>query len=322
MQSAACVHFTDLHPHPRSFREDALAGLRASPKRISPKYFYDRRGSRLFERITELEEYYPSRTETGILSRAATEIGQLSGEDCLLIEYGSGGSTKTPIVLDALPGRPAYLAIDISRDHLLAACEAISNRYPDIDVYAVCADYTHPIPLPAGTGSNRRRLAFFPGSTIGNFTPGAAEDFLRAAAATVGPDGAMLIGVDLKKDPAVLDRAYNDDERVTAAFNLNVLRRMNRDLETDFDLTAFGHKAFYNEQAGRIEMHLESLKAQTVRLGEVEIQFDRAETIHTENSYKYSLEEFRALARRAGFRGTQVWTDDRNWFSVHWLETA
>lgn len=321
MQSSSTtpdVRFTDLHPRLSDFREDALEGLRSAPKRISPKYFYDRRGSQLFDRITRLEEYYPTRTEISILRRAREEIADLADPDCVLIEYGSGSSTKTPIILDALHGRPAYVAIDISRDHLLASCESLSVRRPEIDVHAVCADYTKPIRLPESLG-DRRRIGFFPGSTIGNFSPDGAESFLRSARETLGARGAMVLGVDLKKDKEVLNRAYDDSEGVTAEFNLNLLARMNRELDADFDLSAFSHRAFYNPTRGRVEMHLESLIPQQVEVGGERISFDAGETIHTENSYKYSLEDVDGLAHRAGFRGGRRWLDDDKAFSVHWL---
>ena len=314
------VHFTDLHPQLSDFRQEALEGLSAEQKRISPKYFYDQRGSELFELITELDAYYPTRTEIGILRAVRQQIADLAGPDCALIEYGSGSSTKTPIILDALPGDPVYVAIDISRDHLRAACERLSEDRPDVEVYAVCADYTRPVPLPAGLGF-RRRVGFFPGSTIGNFSPEGAGEFLRNAAGTLGQGGAMILGVDLKKDSDILHRAYDDDEGVTAEFNLNLLARMNRELDADFDLSTFAHRAHYDAGRGRVEMHLESLAPQVVEVGGEEIPFEAGETIHTENSYKYSLEEIDGLARRSGFRPVQRWVDDDEAFSVHWLET-
>ena len=319
MIDTATVPFTDLHPRLSDFHGEALEGLTATPKRISPKFFYDKRGSELFDRITRLPEYYPTRTETGILERRAPEIADRLGDDCLLIEYGSGSSRKIRVLLDALRGRRVrYVAIDISKQHLLESAEALAEAYPETAVSAVCADYTQPIELPAETLAGvQRRVVFFPGSTIGNFAPGQARAFLRRTAELAGPGGGLLIGVDLKKDKAVLDAAYDDAEGVTAEFNLNLLRRMNRELSADFDIEAFAHRAFYNAEAGRIEMHLVSLRDQTVRVDGREIRFQTGETIHTESSYKFAVEEFQALAAECGFRPETVWTDENGLFSVH-----
>lgn len=318
------IHFTDLRPDLGDFLADAVEGLTSTPKRIAPKYFYDQRGSELFDRITRLDEYYPTRTEVSILRDAAPEIARLAGDDCLLIEYGSGSSLKTRILLDALRDRnPSYLAIDISGDHLVASAQQLAEEYPDIDVYAVCADYSRPIALPdQALARASKRLAFFPGSTIGNFTPAAAQKFLAASIGTVGPKGSMLIGVDLAKSKQVLEAAYDDDEGVTAAFNRNLLTRMNRELNANFAPENFRHHAFYDAEKGRIEMHLESKQPQTATLDGREIEFAQGERLHTENSYKYSLDDFRALAARAGYQSAQTWTDPNEWFSVHWLDAA
>lgn len=317
------ISFVDLHPAPSDLRAEALEGLQAMPKRLPPKFFYDRRGSELFERITETEEYYPTRTEIGLLEERAPEIVGRFEPNPLLIEYGSGSSRKVRILLDALEDRPArYLALDISKEHLIASAEALAEDYPNLDVHAVCADYTQEVELPRealdGAG---RRVAFFPGSTIGNFSPAEAEAFLSASAHMVGPGGAMLVGVDLKKDRRILDAAYNDAEGVTEEFNLNLLRRLNRELGADFDVAAFRHLAFYNEREGRIEMHLESLQGQCVRIGEAQIPFRAGETIHTESSHKFDVEELQAMAARCGFEPEHAWTDERDLFSLHWLET-
>jgi dimethylhistidine N-methyltransferase len=317
---AADVSFYDYHPQPADFRAEALAGLREEPKRIAPKFFYDKRGSELFDRICELDEYYPTRTETAILEQYAGEIAALVGEDSMLIEYGSGSSRKIRVLLDALGGRLTYIAIDISKEHLLESAAALSEAYPDLEVIAVCADYTRPFDLPA---SSRRpsgnRVVFFPGSTIGNLNPLDARRFLQTTAGRLGPNGSLLIGVDLKKDPKVLHAAYNDAEGVTAAFNMNLLRRMNEELGAEFDLSSFRHEAFYNRDAGRIEMHLVSLNDQQVRFNGTSVPFRSGETIHTENSYKFDIEEFHALAAEAGFRPERVWTDPRHLFSLHYL---
>ena len=338
---AGGVEFHDFHPDLGDFRQDVLAGLRASPKRIPPKYFYDRHGSYLFEKICELPEYYLTLTETAILRERADEITELvrhdptpattatsSNGECdadpeqsvVLIEYGSGSGRKTRILLDALKGRGTYVPIDISKQHLLESAAEPASLYPELRVVAICADYSKAFTLPPDlSAAGKRRVAFFPGSTIGNLDPAAAVSFLKRIVNVVGPGGAMLLGVDLKKDGVILHAAYNDDQGVTAEFNLNLLVRVNRELGANFDLGSFRHKAFYNDELGRIEMHLESLRDQTVELDGRSIVFRQGETIHTENSYKYTVEEMRRLASRAGFRAGPVWTDDARFFSVHYL---
>jgi dimethylhistidine N-methyltransferase len=320
MSGPAGIEFHDHHPRVDDFREEVLRGLAGKPKQIPPKFFYDKRGSELFERITELDEYYPTRTELSILEEHAAEIADLLGHDCLLVEYGSGSSRKVGLLLDALQGDLTYVAIDISREHLLAACRRLSEAYPNLEVIAVCADYSKPFPLPAPKrGEPKNKVVFFPGSTIGNFSPEQAISFLCNTARQLGTGGSLLIGVDLKKDEDTLHAAYNDAERVTAAFNLNLLERMNEELDADFDLSAFCHRAFYNNERGRVEMHLVSLKSQTVRLNGTGVRFDEGESIHTENSYKFSIDEFQQLAGRAGFQPTRVWTDHKKLFSLHYL---
>ncbi len=316
------ISFTDLHPAESDLRAEALEGLRSIPKSLHPKFFYDRLGSELFERITETPEYYPTRTEIALLEQRAAEIVEYFGPDPVLIEFGSGSSRKVRILLDALEDQPArYVALDISREQLIASAEALAEDYPNLEVHAVCADYTQPVALPevalAGAG---RRVAFFPGSTIGNFALPEAEAFLRAKAKMVGPGGAMLIGVDLKKDVDLLNAAYNDAEGLTAEFNRNLLHRLNRELGADFHLASFRHRAFYNEREGRIEMHLESLRDQCVHVAGERIAFRAGETIHTESSHKFSVEGFQAMAQRSGFQPVKVWTDGQNRFSLHWLE--
>jgi dimethylhistidine N-methyltransferase len=316
----ADVAFYDFHPQAADFHAEALAGLQHQPKSLPPKFFYDKRGSELFDRICELDEYYPTRTETAILEHHAGEIAGLVGEDCVLIEYGSGSSRKIRLLIDELGGRLTYIAIDISRQHLLESARELAESYPELEVIAVCADYSKPFELPSPKRrSSGKQVVFFPGSTIGNFSPPEARRFLQTTAGQVGPGGSLLIGVDLKKDVALLHAAYNDSEGVTAAFNKNLLRRMNVELGADFDLEAFRHEAFYNAAAGRIEMHLVSLNGQQVRLNGASIHFRCGETIHTENSYKFHVEEFQDLAAGAGFRLVRVWTDAQRLFSVHYL---
>ena len=313
------ITFQDCYPQIEDFREEALDGLRRTQKTIAPKFFYDRRGSELFERICELDEYYLTRAEVSILEENARQISELVGEQFLIIEYGSGSSRKIRILLDALGGG-TYIPVDVSRNHLIESATALAEAYRDLEVVAVCADYTRPFPLPETEKFPfGGRMVFFPGSTIGNLTPEQTQDLLQTTARRVGRGGSMLLGVDLKKDKGALDAAYNDSRGVTADFNLNLLERMNRELGADFDLAKFRHAAFYNEGLGRVEMHIESLRPQTVRLDGTSISFTKGETVHTENSYKYGITEFRQLAERAGFEPTHVWTDTDRLFSLHYL---
>lgn len=311
--------FHDLQPHLDSFLNEVLTGLARPQKEIPAKFFYDQRGCALFEQICDLPEYYPTRTETALMQAHAGDMARLLGEHCLLIEYGSGSSLKTRILLDVLHPA-AYVPIDIAAEQLRQSVAAIAEAYPALKVIAVCADYTMPWQLPeSGDYAALRKVVFFPGSTIGNFTPQETSDFLKNVAALVGEGGGMLVGVDLKKDAARLDAAYNDAQGITAAFNLNLLQRINRELGADFDVRSFRHHAFYNEREGRIEMHLASLKPQTVNIGGKRFVFHEGETIHTENSCKYAIDEFQALAVSAGFEPAKVWTDDDHLFAVHYL---
>lgn len=309
----------DCAPDRATFRAEVLTGLQSFEKSLPCKYFYDRRGSQLFDLICDLPEYYPTRTEAGIMRDHAEEMAALFGPDCLLIEYGSGSSTKTRILLDHRPHLAGYVPMDISREHLYHTAAGLAAAYPHLDILPLCADYTAPFDLPAARRPVRSRAVYFPGSTIGNFHPDQAETFLKQIAQVCGPGGGLLIGVDLKKDPQVLNAAYNDAQGVTAAFNMNLLRRMNTELGADFNLDGFVHRAFYNALAGRIEMHLMSLKTQTVHLGSVSIAFEEEETILTECSYKHSLPGFAALASAAGLAVRKVWTDPAQKFSVQYL---
>ena len=300
--------------------EEVLRGLRSPQKELPCKLFYDDLGSQLFEQITALDEYYLTRTESGIMWTAAPEMAARLGPECLLIEYGSGSSTKTRILLQHLERPAGYVPIDISREQLQRSATEIAEAFPQLRVLPVCADYTAPFELPPLGARAARRVAYYPGSTIGNFVPDDARRFLARVAEVCGPGGGLLIGVDLKKDPAILHPAYNDALGVTAAFNLNILQRLNRDLGADFAVDQFRHYAFYNPVFSRIEMHLVSLCEQVVRLGRVSVRFDRGESIWTEASYKYNLDDFAGLARAAGWRVEQVWTDHHNLFSVQYLE--
>jgi len=306
-----------IDPGRAAFRQDVIAGLSLPQKALPPKHFYDAAGSRLFERICRLPEYYPTRTELAITRAQIGAIARFAGRGGVLMEYGSGESLKTRLLLRAL--QPSvYMPVDISEDALRLAVAKLRRAFPAMRIAPVAGDFSRPLDLPRFRGPDRR-VVYFPGSTIGNLTPQEAQAFLRMTRGQVGPRGAMLVGVDLKKDANLLHAAYNDARGVTAAFNLNLLKRINRELDGDFDLRRFEHYAFYNAPLGRIEMHLVSLAAQTVNVGDHRFAFDRGETIHTENSYKYSIEEFQALAAEAGFRGAKVWTDRRGLFSLHGL---
>jgi dimethylhistidine N-methyltransferase len=300
------------------FALDVLEGLRARRKRLPAKYFYDEAGSRLFQRITTLPEYYLTRTELRILEEHAADIACLLPQDCALIEFGSGSGQKARLLLRAASHIAAYLPIDISSAFMRREAERVRRGFPALAVIPVEADFTRPFDLPTAV-ANLPSAGFFPGSTIGNFEPHEAGTFLRHVARMLGPTGLFIIGVDLIKDPAILHAAYNDAAGVTAQFNLNLLTRINRELRANFDLDAFDHHAFYNGEFQRIEMHLASTKPQKVRICGETIDFRAGETIHTENSYKYSIESFTALARGSGWAPLAVCTDAQQYFSVHVL---
>jgi dimethylhistidine N-methyltransferase len=302
----------------RAFRDDVLAGLQAEQKRVPPKYFYDEVGSQLFQRITALTEYYLTRTETAILERHAGEIARLIPADAAMIEFGAGSSAKTRILLRAAPHVSAYVPVDISGAYLAAETAQLRQDMPGLRVMPVAADFTRPFALPEALG-NGPRVGFFPGSTIGNFEPHEANALLRHAATLLGPGALFIIGVDLVKDVDVLTAAYNDAAGVTAAFNLNLLTRINGELGGSFDLSAFRHRAWYNAEQRRIEMHLVSLAKQRVRACSKSFEFWRGETIHTENSYKYTVDSFRSRALGAGWTHATTFLDERNYFSVHAL---
>jgi len=302
------------------FARDVIAGLSARPKWLWAKYFYDDRGSELFEQITALPEYYPTRTELGILERRAAEIARFIPPGSALTEFGTGSTAKARIVLRAA-AVAAYVPVDISAGFLNSEATRLARDLPRLRILPVAADFTTPFELPAAIRT-RPRVGFFPGSTIGNFEPSQAAEFLRHAARLLGTGAHFIVGVDLAKDERVLEAAYDDAAGVTAAFNLNLLRRINRELGADFDLDRFRHKALYNRAQHRIEMHLESLAAQNVVLGDRVIPFTAGETIHTESSYKYTVESFQALAAQAGWSPAAVWTDPKGYFSLHALRLA
>jgi dimethylhistidine N-methyltransferase len=303
-----------------TFLSEALAGLTKPRKTLPCKYFYDARGSQLFEEICGLDEYYPTRTELGIMEEHVDGMADAVGPDVRLVELGAGSGRKTRLLLDALDGPAAYLPVEISQAALDGCARRLREAFPDLEVLSVCADYTRKVDLPRPQTAYEGTAAYFPGSTIGNFEPDEARTFLNRVARLVGEGGGLLIGVDLQKERDVLEDAYNDARGVTAAFNLNLLERINRELDGDFDLDAFHHRARWNPDEGRIEMHLVSRRPQQVSLADEAIDFDEGEYITTEYSYKYTQESFEALAQSAGFEAKQVWTDDREWFSVWYLE--
>ena len=311
------ISFYDAHPGVASLRDEVLQGLSASPRAIAPKFFYDERGSGLFDRICELPEYYQTRTETAILRDCLPELVEQLGEACLLVELGSGASKKVRLLLEGL--KPSgYVGVDISKEFLLASTAALARDYPWLEVHAACIDFSHGLHVPH-VEDRLHKVAFFPGSSIGNFDPDDAVQLMRDVAEMVGPGGHFLIGVDLKKPVGLLNAAYNDAAGVTAAFNLNLLERIRGELDSDLDPTGFEHYAFYNPNQGRIEMHLVSRDSQEIRIEDRRFRFAAGESIHTENSYKYTVAGFGELAARAGFRQQRVWLDEQRLFSVQLL---
>lgn len=298
------------------FRADVLAGLGQTPKSLPCKHFYDRRGSELFDRICELPEYYPTRTEAAIIREHARDIAAAIGPGAALVEYGSGSSTKTRLLLDELIEPTAYLPVDISAEHLDATAERLSVAYPGLDIVPVAADFTKPFELPGLPRKPSHYAAYFPGSTIGNFTESEASRLLKQIAGLVGVGGGLVIGIDLQKETAVLEAAYNDTAGVTAAFNKNLLERINRELDADLDVEAFRHRAIYDEPAGRMSLSLVSEVDQVAVVEGERISLAKGEAIHTEYSHKYTVPAFTELAAEAGFALHQSWTDQRDWFAV------
>ena len=317
---AALDFFEDQHPPAGDFRDDVVRGLTATPKALAPKYFYDAEGSAIFDAITELPEYYVTRTELGILDRIGPELARLAGSGAVVIEPGAGSSIKIRKLLDSLDSPAAYLGLDISGEHLETACQALAADYPDIRIGAVCADFTQGLdidhlPLPEG-----RRIIFFPGSTIGNFEPEAARAVLAGFRKGLRPGDAVLLGADRVKPPATLVAAYDDDQGVTARFNLNLIERINRELDGNIDASKLRHVALWNPEASRIEMHLEATADQDARVAGHDIHFSAGERMHTENSHKFTPESLEALAVSAGFNRLRTWSDKAELFSLHWLE--
>lgn len=308
----------ELPGNSHDFARDLVAGLCARPRRVSPKWFYDERGSRLFEEICELPEYYPTRTELALLDRHAPEMATLIGPGAEIIEFGAGSSRKVRPLLAALHEPARYLPVDISGEHLLQAAKALQRDLPDLQVQPVVADFTVSLTLPPPRGV---RVGFFPGGSIGNFEPAEACRLLQRMSGWLA-GGGLLLGVDLIKEPDLLHAAYNDAQGVTAAFNLNLLARANRELGSDFDLAQFAHSAFYNPPLARIEMHLMSRRTQTISVCGERFEFAEGDSLHTESSYKYTVAGFRQLARAAGWNPRAVWVDSQRQFSLHWLQPA
>ena len=319
--SSSGVSVLDLEPAASDFLEQAIAGLSSSPSTLPSKFFYDERGSDLFQKICELPEYYVTRTETEILRQYGTEIAESIGENAELVGFGTGAGVKTRMVLDHLQNVIAYVPVDISKQRLTEAAKALSREMPALEILPVCADYLQPFELPTPTREPAHIAVYFPGSTIGNMVPHVAQHFLERVCRLCGHSGGLIIGVDLQKSRKVLEAAYNDSAGVTAAFNLNMLERANRELGADFDLSQWRHRAIYNDQAHRIEMHLVSECVQTVHLGERAFDFDAGEKIITEFSYKHTIESFSGLAASAGFQLARVWTDPGKLFAVFHFTT-
>lgn len=309
----------DLSPGRECFHTEVLSGLKKPQKELPSKYFYNEEGSQLFESICTLEEYYIPRTEEEIMNACVDEIADLLGPRVMLVEYGCGNCAKAHALLKHLHDPAAYVPIDISGEQLLCAVRELTSSYPGLEVLPVCADYMEDFKLPVPKREFQRTVVFFSGSTISNFDPAPARHFLKRTAGVCGPGGALLIGVDLKKDPDILHRAYNDSQGVTTAFNLNLLKRINNELGGGFNLDNFEHRSFYNPDEGRIEMHLVSLIGQSVNVDGAVIHFAEGESIWTESSYKFTLEEFSDIAAATGFIVERVWTDERQWFSVQYL---
>jgi len=320
------LKFFDDQPVAEDILTEVIAGLSRPQKVLPAKYFYDEQGSRLFEAITKLPEYYPTRIEIDLLRKHRETIAKLVKDDVWLLEYGSGASLKIRLLLQAIQPN-CYVPMDISKDFLLASAESLMEDYPWLNVYAACVDYSQPVRLPADMITSAQKLGFFPGSSIGNFSPQEAQIFLQGVRQTLGNDGAMLIGIDLQKDKQVLEAAYNDCQNVTAAFNFNILHHINRVLGTQFNVNYFEHKAIYSEEKGRIEMHLVSTMDQIVKISDSSaadgdsknIIFKAGETIHTENSYKYSKQGFKDLVEGAGFEVRECWSDDKDYFAMFYL---
>ena len=318
----AALSLTDLHPSPDDIIGDVLAGLSQTPKRLPSKYFYDKRGSELFELITHQPEYYLTRVELALLQSSSAEIAEVVGPRAHVVEYGSGSGSKTRILLDALEDPVAYTPIEISRTALLASVERLDREFGDVEVLPVLADFTQPVPLPAPARQAEHAFVFFPGSTLGNFTNPEALSLLRAMHQTMGDRGGALLGIDLQKSPEILEAAYNDAAGVTAEFTLNMLARLNRDIDSDFDLDSFKHRAHYSIERGTIETFLVSQKPQTVHVQGNRFEFAPGEAMQVEYSHKYTDVGFAAMAAEAGLKIVSGWNDPKDWFGLRLLQRA
>ena len=316
----ATLKLTDLRPTPDDITGDVLAGLSRTPKQLPSKYFYDRRGSELFEQITRQPEYYLTRIELALLEASASEIREIVGPRAHVVEYGSGSGRKTRIVLDALDDPVAYTPIEISRSALLASVERLDREFDDIELLPVCADFTQPVVIPQPVRRAEHAFVFFPGSTLGNFTHDEAVRLLRAMHATMGDRGGALIGIDLQKSPEIIKPAYNDAAGVTAAFTLNLLVRLNREIGSNFDLDGFTHRADYRMDAGRIETFLDSRRAQQVSVQGQRFDFAAGEAMQVEYSQKYTDAGFSTLAAAAGLHVVRGWNDAHDWFGLRLLQ--
>lgn len=318
----AYAALTDLHPQPHDITADALAGLSRTPKSLPSKYFYDAEGSRLFESITHTPEYYPTRTELALLETSMPAIAQAAGSGVHVVEYGSGSGRKTELLLEGLHDVVAYTPVEISRTAVLDATARLATQFPQIEMLPVCADFTRALPLPHAQRQAQRTLMFFPGSTLGNFTDADAVKLLQAMRLSMGVDGMALIGIDLVKDAALIEAAYNDAAGITARFTLNLLARLNREIGSNFDLAGFAHRAIYVPARERIETFLISLREQDVRVAGRQFHFARDEAMQVEYSHKYTDARFGDLAAAAGLRVSHGWNDPRDWFGVRLLRPA
>jgi dimethylhistidine N-methyltransferase len=317
----AGFEFLDLAPIQKMEQSEILAGLKTKPKQIHPKFLYDQEGSKLFDLITDSPDYYLTRKETWILNQYSHEIAELVGPGAFILELGAGSSHKTRILLQAIPDPWVYVPVDISKDFLMESARRLSQEFPNLQILPIAADYLKPFFIPRQLLRDAsQRLAFFPGSTFGNFEPEEAQNFLKTVATHVGKNGLLLMGIDLVKDPTILEKAYNDSQGITAAFNLNLLNRMNREFKANFNLNSFAHKALYNRTEKRIEMYLFSLEDQLVRFGNTTLAFKQGEVIHTENSYKFERKSFEYFIDQVGFSPLQRWNDPEEMFAVYLLE--
>ena len=322
ISTSASIQLLDLKPAQQDGQAEIIEGLAREQKEISPKYFYDEKGAQLFEEICEQPEYYPTRTEIGIMQSSMEEISDLIGPRASIIEFGSGAGVKTRQLLEGAKDLAAYVPVDISREQLISSSDELANDFPDVEVLPICADFMEPFELPSPQITPDRNIVYFPGSTIGNFSTSQAKQLLRVMRAQAKDDGALLIGVDLVKPRSILEPAYNDAAGVTAEFNLNLLTHLNHAYDADFELQAFEHTAVYDEEHNRIEMRLISLCNQGVQIAGSKFELSEGEYIVTEHSHKYSIDSFESLARQAGFVPQEVWTDTDSLFSVHYLNAA